>query len=78
MSDSGLGVDEGLVREAQGVDELRRLQVTVVTEESCTGGLIAALLSHAVGASDCLHGRCYTRAQVDGARCIPRVTAVPW
>ncbi|HEY6482400.1 MAG TPA: nicotinamide-nucleotide amidohydrolase family protein [Steroidobacteraceae bacterium] len=38
------------------VGELRRQRVTVVTAESCTGGLIAGLLSHAPRASECLHG----------------------
>jgi nicotinamide-nucleotide amidase len=57
MSVSGACVDNGLVRQAQAlVDELRRRQLTVVTAESCTGGLIAALLSHGTGASECLHG----------------------
>ena len=35
---------------------LRAHRLTVITAESCTGGLISAALSHARGASDCLHG----------------------
>jgi nicotinamide-nucleotide amidase len=57
MSALGFCVDEGLIAQAEAVvNELRRLNVTVVTAESCTGGLIAAALSHAAGASECLHG----------------------
>lgn len=57
MSEPGFCVDERLVREAQAiVDILRRAGVTVVTAESCTGGLIAAILSHGSKASACLHG----------------------
>jgi nicotinamide-nucleotide amidase len=57
MSALACCVDEGLIAQAEAVvNELRRLHVTVVTAESCTGGLIAAALSHAPGASECLHG----------------------
>lgn len=57
MSEFGFCVDEKLIAQAETVvSELRRLKVTVVTAESCTGGLIAAALSHAPGASECLHG----------------------
>jgi nicotinamide-nucleotide amidase len=57
MSALGFCVDEELIAQAEAVvNELRRLEVTVVTAESCTGGLIAAALSHAPGASECLHG----------------------
>ena len=38
------------------VDLLRERKLTVVTAESCTAGLVAAILSHARGAGDCLHG----------------------
>lgn len=58
-------VDEELIAQAEAVvNELRRLKVTVVTAESCTGGLIAAALSHAPGAGECLHGGfvVYTKA----------------
>lgn len=57
MSKFGFCVDEQLIAQAEEVvHELRRLKVTVVTAESCTGGLIAAALSHAPGASECFHG----------------------
>jgi nicotinamide-nucleotide amidase len=57
MSVFGSCVDDDLVRQARAlVDELRGRQLTVVTAESCTGGLIAALLSHGTEASECLHG----------------------
>ncbi len=38
------------------VDLLRRRRLSVVTAESCTAGLIAAILSHAPHAGECLHG----------------------
>jgi nicotinamide-nucleotide amidase len=46
------------------VDALRSAGLSVVTAESCTGGLVAAILSHAQNASDCLHGGfvVYTKA----------------
>jgi nicotinamide-nucleotide amidase len=57
MAELGFCVDEELIAQAEAVvSELRRSGVTVVTAESCTGGLIAAALSHAPGASECLHG----------------------
>ncbi len=65
MSEFGFCLDEALSAQAEAVvSELRRLKLTVVTAESCTGGLIAAALSHAPGASDCLHGGfvVYTKA----------------
>jgi nicotinamide-nucleotide amidase len=50
-------VDEALVRQATRViDLLKRRRLTVVTAESCTGGLLAAVLSEAPGAGDWLHG----------------------
>ena len=61
-----LCVDEGLVALAQAlVSRLKQLNLTIVTAESCTGGLIAALLSYAPGASDCLQGGfvAYTKHQ---------------
>jgi nicotinamide-nucleotide amidase len=54
-------VDPILVREArETLEHLKTHRRTVVTAESCTGGLIAALLSHAPGASDCLQGEFVT------------------
>jgi nicotinamide-nucleotide amidase len=55
----GLGccIEKTLIREAQPVvDNLRRKGLSVVTAESCTAGLIAAILSHAQGAGECLQG----------------------
>jgi nicotinamide-nucleotide amidase len=57
MSLSTFCIDSELIHEAESLIEwLRAHQLTVITAESCTGGLIAAALSHARGASDCLHG----------------------
>jgi nicotinamide-nucleotide amidase len=50
-------VNPQLTAKAQPVvDALRRAKLFAVTAESCTGGLIAAILSHGIQASDCLHG----------------------
>jgi nicotinamide-nucleotide amidase len=51
------------------VQALRQAGLSVVTAESCTGGLIAGLLSHGEQASDCLHGGfvVYTKAQKTAA-----------
>jgi nicotinamide-nucleotide amidase len=50
-------VQRALVERAQPiVDQLRRRGLWVITAESCTAGLIAAILSHARGAGECLHG----------------------
>jgi nicotinamide-nucleotide amidase len=67
-------VDEALVRRA--ADLLSRLQergFTVVTAESCTGGLIASLLSEAPGASECLQGGfvVYTAQNKEAALGVP-------
>jgi nicotinamide-nucleotide amidase len=53
---------------------LRRAKVSLVTAESCTGGLIAALLSHGARASDCLHGGfvVYTKDQKSTALGVSR------
>lgn len=46
-----------LARAAQPVvDALRVRNLSVVTAESCTAGLVAAVLSHAKHAGDCFHG----------------------
>jgi nicotinamide-nucleotide amidase len=50
-------VDEALVRQACDVmDLVKRERLGVVTAESCTGGLLAAVLSEAPGAGDWLQG----------------------
>ena len=50
-------IQHALVEKAQPIiDVLRQQNLSVVTAESCTGGLIAAILSHARGAGECLHG----------------------
>lgn len=57
MNPSTFCIDSGLIHKAETLVELLRAhQLTVITAESCTGGLISAALSHARGASDCLHG----------------------
>jgi nicotinamide-nucleotide amidase len=59
-------VDEVLSERAQpAVNAMRRRGLSVVTAESCTGGLIAAALSAAPSASECLHGGfvTYTKTQ---------------
>lgn len=47
------------------MDRLRHAGLWVVTAESCTAGLIAAVLSYGTSASDCLHGGfvVYTKTQ---------------
>lgn len=61
----GFCVDAELIRQAEAsVNALRNAKLTVATAESCTGGLIAAALSHIPGAGECLHGGfvVYTKA----------------
>lgn len=58
-------IDQSLVERAQIVMALlRRAGLSVVTAESCTAGLISAVLSQADGAGHCLHGSfvTYTKA----------------
>ncbi|RAI36880.1 CinA family protein [Rhodoplanes serenus] len=67
-------VDEPLVRRAAAVVEhARRLGLTLVTAESCTGGLLAAVLSEAPGSGTQLHGgfATYTKAQKTVALDVP-------
>jgi len=46
-----------LVEKAQpAIDALRDKNLSVIAAESCTAGLIAAILSHAPHAGECLHG----------------------
>lgn len=50
-------IDAALVtRAAETVNRLKEKRLSVVTAESCTAGLICAVLSQAHGAGDVLHG----------------------
>ncbi len=50
-------IDRALIEKAAALMELaKRKKVSFVTAESCTGGLIAAVLSEAPGAGDWLQG----------------------
>ena len=63
-------IDRALVERACAVMErAERNKLALVTAESCTGGLIAAVLSEAPGASDWLHGGfiVYTKQQKTAA-----------
>ncbi len=63
-------IERGLVENAQPVvDALRASRLCAVTAESCTGGLVAAILSHALRAGECLHGGyvVYSKAQKSSA-----------
>jgi len=65
MPTIGFCVDEELIRQAEeAVNVLRNAKLTVVTAESCTGGLVAAALSHVPGVGECLQGGfvVYTKA----------------
>jgi nicotinamide-nucleotide amidase len=56
-SEPGCCIERELVDRAQPVmDALRVAGLSIVTAESCTAGLIAAILSHAQRASESLHG----------------------
>jgi nicotinamide-nucleotide amidase len=68
-------VDKFLI--AKGRKAIKRLKaagLTVVTAESCTAGLVAALLSRGEGASDILHGGfvTYTKDQKYKALGVPK------
>lgn len=50
-------IERALINEARPVVErLRARGLSVVTAESCTAGLIAAVLSHVPGIGECFHG----------------------
>jgi nicotinamide-nucleotide amidase len=68
-NDIGYCIERQLVGLAQPVvDALRIAGLSIVTAESCTGGLIAAVLSHAQNASDCLHGGFVTYTKANKAK----------
>jgi nicotinamide-nucleotide amidase len=59
-------INENLTGKAENViRRLRRTDATVVTAESCTGGLVAACLTHGKEASSCFQGSfvVYTKQQ---------------
>lgn len=59
-------VDTSLIhRAAKTLNRLRQAKTTIVTAESCTAGLISAVLSQVDGASEVLHGGfiAYTKAE---------------
>jgi nicotinamide-nucleotide amidase len=63
---SGDCIDRDLVaRAAEVVKTLRQQELSAITAESCTAGLIAAVLSHADGAGEVLQGAhvVYTKDQ---------------
>ncbi|MBK5958275.1 hypothetical protein CCR97_08630 [Rhodoplanes elegans] len=67
-------IDAPLVRRAAIViDRARERGLTLVTAESCTGGLLAAVLSEAPGAGSQLHGgfAVYTKVQKTVALGVP-------
>lgn len=50
-------IDKALVQGAcRALEKLEKKNLTLITAESCTAGLIAAAMSHAEGASKYLHG----------------------
>ena len=66
MPTSILNIDKKLKAQAQQLlDTLKAAHITIVTAESCTAGLIAALLAQAEGAGDILQGgfTTYTKEQ---------------
>jgi nicotinamide-nucleotide amidase len=57
MPDTENGIERALAEKAQPlVDALRQKHLSAVTAESCTASLVAANLSHAPHAGECLHG----------------------
>jgi nicotinamide-nucleotide amidase len=68
-------VDHDLIARASDVvDRLKHKHLTVITAESCTGGLVSAVLSQAPGASDVLQGGfvTYTKANKQTALGVDR------
>ena len=67
-------IDRALVEQAAGVIQVaKRKRLSMVTAESCTGGLIAAVLSEPPGAGDWLHGGfvTYTKENKTAALGVP-------
>lgn len=62
----GTTIDRFLISKANtALRRLKKAGLSVVTAESCTAGLIAAVLARGIGASDILHGGfvAYTKKQ---------------
>jgi nicotinamide-nucleotide amidase len=67
-------IDRALVKQAAELMDLaKRKGLSIATAESCTGGLIAAVLSEAPGAGDWLHGGfvTYTKENKTAALGVP-------
>ncbi|HEY6578466.1 MAG TPA: CinA family protein [Rhizomicrobium sp.] len=67
-------IDPRLVaRAGEVIERLRRERTSVITAESCTAGLIAAVLSQADGAGEILHGSfvTYSKAHKTAALGVP-------
>lgn len=70
MADTALTISPSLYDRAQAIIKaLRDAHLTIVTAESCTAGMIAAVLSRAEGAGEVLHGGfvTYTKAHKNTA-----------
>ena len=68
-------IDSGLVaRAAEVIAAAKKCSATIVTAESCTAGLLAAVLAEAPGAAQHLHGGfvTYTKDQKSIALGVPR------
>src|ERR1700754_3114882 len=76
MSHNGIFSPHLKERAEQIVKLLRRKKLTLVTAESCTAGLLAALLSKPDGAGDVLEGGfvCYSKEQKNVALHVSPVT----
>src|SRR5438105_13023550 len=64
--DTELVVSRALTERAQGILEaLKAAHLSIVTAESCTAGMVAAILSRVDGAGELLHGGfiTYTKEQ---------------
>lgn len=66
LDETALVISSALKQRSQDiVERLRATRMSIVTAESCTAGMIAAVLSRADGAGDVLHGGfvTYTKKQ---------------
>jgi nicotinamide-nucleotide amidase len=71
ISSSAPCVDGDLIQKAQGVVLcLRSARITLVTAESCTAGLVSAVLSQVDGAGDILHGAFVTYSKANKSKAL--------